>query len=296
MHAKHLVQLAIQLTSAGNALTHSHVQAAGDAAHAYWLANRFRCDAWHERISAHRTAIEKVGTSRRARLWAEMVPTLEEILISEPLTRIVAYIASHLERRRADADWGPLSHSVLDSHIEARHRCLNLMVFGYGFPVERAVRLNRLRRLLEAFNDRLIGCLPALSGLDRYAFEVRAVANAQLESRLQALTSRSVDVHLQSLSASLGSTVKTEYEQRSPNSQFNQRIAEAALAMLPEDVFDSFGVLRGPLQNVLSHTSTDVSIGTDDLEKPLAAPFDLLAVTKRDARSGQSSSRRFDTN
>lgn len=276
MHATQLAHIATSFASVGHLFATDDIRAVGEAAHGYWLANRFRCDAWHERISSHRSAIERCGTSRRARLWQEVVPTLQEILITEPLTRVVAYLTRFLELRGADADWGPLAHSAFGNHIEARHRCLNLMVFGYGLPVERAVTLNRLRRLLEFFTDHLLGAMPSQPELALYAFEPGRVACIQRDFRRYPMTGPLQQVRLQTLSASLTALISTDHHARGSNGRLNESIAESALAMLPAEAFDSFGLIRGPLQASIAHSVPESPIATDDFEQPLPAPFDLL--------------------
>ena len=277
MHATSLAQIAGNFASMGHALTAEHVCLLGDAAHGYWLSNRFRCDAWHQRISAHRSAIERCGTRQRMRLWHEIMPTLQEILISEPLTRTIAYLAGQLERRGTDADWGALAHSVLGNHIDARHRCLNLMVFGYGLPVEGAVSLNRLRRLLEFFSDQLLGALPPQSQLDDYAFVPSLVAQTQRTFRCYPITGTLQQMRLVSLTTSVQQQIDSDYQCASANPRLNRCIAEAALAMWPPAAFDSFGIPRGRLQETLALDINQSPITLEDLHQSLAPPFDLLA-------------------
>lgn len=252
MHATHLAQLAGTFASVGHAITADSVQMLGDAAHGYWLASRFRCDAWHERISAHRSAIENCGTSQRARLWRIILPTLQEILISEPLSRTLAYLACYLERRAADTDWGALGDNVLGSHSEARQRCLNLMVFGYGLPVEGAVSLNRLRRLMEFYSDQLIGSLPSQVDLDHYAFDSVLVAQTQRDFRRYSVIGIEPQVRLMTISSTLMQLLNHDHEAQSANPVLNSNIAESAIGMLPAALFDSFGLPQGRIHHALN--------------------------------------------
>lgn len=281
MHARQLISIATTIAGASHVLHRQDIQASGDAAHGYWLANRFRCDAWHQRVSQHRTAIDRCGTSRRTRLWSEILPTLEEILTSEPLTRVVAYLAALLETRSADGDWSALSHSVLSSHVEARLRCLNLMVFGYGFPVEQAVRLNRLRRLMEFTNDCLISSLPALPEISAYSFDIPLVLNQQKQFRGYPI-SESIDrVRIRPLIASVEQSLMMDHAPQAANPRLNENIAEAALGMLPPECFDSFGVAHSRVHSMTTYRAEDIEVTTDDLDRPLADPFDLLVQHRR---------------
>lgn len=276
MHARQLLAVASSLAEVGQVLNRSHIHTAGDAAHAYWLANRFRCDAWHQRISQHRTAIERCGTSRRRRLWDEILPTLEEILISEPLSRVTAYLSALLEIRLADGDWSALAHSVLASHIEARLRCLNLMVFGYGFPVEQAVRLNRLRRLMETTNDSLIGSLPSLPQLDGYGFDLPLIYRQQ-SGLSRSWESEGIDrIRLQCFVASALRSISMDHGKQSANPRLNANIAESAMGLLPPELFDSFGLIHSRRYWLAIQPGNDITSATNDLDRPLAEPFNFF--------------------
>lgn len=276
MHARQLLALASTMAGVGHAINRSNIHTVGDAAHGYWLANRFRCDAWHQRISQHRTAIERCGTSRRTRLWTEILPTLEEILTSEPLSRVMAYLSALLEIRSSDGDWSALSHSVLASHVEARLRCLNLMVFGYGFPVEQAVRLNRLRRLMESTNDSLISSLPMLPQLDGYGFDIAFIVHQQTQLKAYPLSDGIDRVRLQCLVIGAVRSIQLDHGNLAANPRLNESIAESALGLLPPELFDSFGIARGRLTSSTSHTSTDIAVTTDDFDHPIAEPFNYF--------------------
>ena len=291
MHASQLAEIASLFASASHSLLADNVVAAGDTAHVYWLAHRFRCDAWHQRISSHRSAIENCGTSRRTRLWEAIVPALREILISEPLTRVMAYMARGLELRGADSDWGALAHGAMENHLEARHRCLNLMVFGYGLPVEQAVELNRLRRWVEFFSDQLLSAVPPLVPVANYAFEPQIVAAAQLEFKRYPMAGAMPAIRLNALNMSLQSLLTRESRMAAENPRMNLSVAEAALALLPPQVFDSFGVGKGRVQESLARCVVDCSAKTNDAAAPLAAPFSLLPSVP--TRSAPKETRRF---
>src|SRR5690606_30154203 len=123
--------------------------------------------------------LSRPGASRRARHWHEAVPVIQEILLSEPLTRVVAYHAAVLEQQGIEHDFSPLAHSALAAHIEARNRCLHLIVFGPGLSVEDAVTLNRLRRTLESYTDELLSCMSTVENHGLYCFEPRQVSDTQ---------------------------------------------------------------------------------------------------------------------
>ena len=190
--------------------------------------------------------MNRSGASLRTRHWHEVMPVLQEILLTEPLTRTLACFATQLETARLSDEFAPLMHSNLVSHIEARHRCLNLIVFGHGLAVETSVKLNRLRRNLEHYSDHLLAALPEVSNIEAYCFDSRAI----LKSRSSLGKLRTAEVfdgkwlhlHMQNLEHQLWRHLQSDIDWRAPNGRLNHRISQTVLAMLPEQLFDGVGI------------------------------------------------------
>ena len=118
--------------------------------------------------------------------------------------------------------------------------------------------------------------MPPQSELSLYAFEPDDVLCMQRQFRRYSIAGPLQQVRLHSLSASLDGLLKSDYQAWGVNRSLNESIAESDLAMLPTEVFDSFGVVRGRLQAATAQPVSDAQVATTDLERPLAAPFDLL--------------------
>jgi hypothetical protein len=129
----------------------------------YWLSSLCRYDAWM-------TAVSDVRKRQQALTWAEKAsdfrflrPVLEDVLVSEPATRLFAAAASAFpdDREGAGPDARSLASSALDRHVDARQRTLQFMLYGQGFNLSEAVELNRLRRRMERLTDALLAlCTP----------------------------------------------------------------------------------------------------------------------------------------
>jgi hypothetical protein len=284
MHPLQLAQAAAILSAMGRQVATGSFELAKESAYSYWLAQRFRCDTWHHAISAHRENISHCGTSRRMQLWHALQPTLQEILASEPLVRVVAYLAAVAEARGRDADWAPLTHGALACQMEARQRCLNLIVFGYGLPVEQAVRLNRLRQLLEEFSDQLIGLMPDCAALPDYVFDVARVRMRQLETTRWSVRSRLSAFAHQTLSNQLAAQLTSDWEIPPANGRLNEEVLRCALAMFPAECFDSWGLPCGPQHQLARVPQEDRQANACDLSRPITAPFTWLAAPERPSR------------
>ena len=286
MHAITLAELASTFVGLAATILKQRLLPAREAAQALWTIHRSRCDEWNYRLASHRDALNRTGASARSRKWHEVMPVLQEILLTEPLTRTLACFASQLEELQLSDEFSPLLHSNLVSHIEARHRCLNLIVFGQGLSVESSVRLNRLRRHLETYSDQLLAVLPPTTTVESYCFDAGAIFSTRMEI---GRTADSIDgkwrqLHVQSLEQQLWQNVQSDIDWRAANGRLNHRVSQSVLALLPPPLFDGFGIPRRSGFSVLTHHDSPESDG-----KPLgpaadASPMNLIIKSTAHSR------------
>ena len=293
MHAIGFINLAASFVRHADTQISLRHFVARQHAQAWWLAARFRHDIWSTRLATHRAAIQRPGVSSRNRQWLEILPVIEEVLLAEPLTRCVAHHATVLEELDIDGDFAALAHSTLTAHIEARHRCLHLIVFGSGLAIELAVRLNRLRRLCESFTDHLLASMRSVQHVDLFSFD--SVATRKLRERLRAecYSEACRRLHMCSLACWFHQNADDELDDRRPvDAEHNQRIAESILGLLPADLFDDFGV---PLsQQIAALKFARLEPAMSQLANgPLASPLDLLQRTPSRNDSSEAAKRRW---
>ncbi|MCC6507976.1 MAG: hypothetical protein IT423_02640, partial [Pirellulaceae bacterium] len=75
--------------------------------------------------------------------------------------------------------------------------------------------------------------------------------------------------------------LSNDHQNSAAHPRLNQHIAEAVLGMMPPGLFDSLGVTQTRTQAILDYVVSDIDATSDDLDRPLVAPFDLLTQTKR---------------
>lgn len=287
MHAIGLIEVATCFVQHTEAQISLRLPPPRDATHAFWLTCRYRHDAWSGRLAAHRSAIQRPGVSFRSQQWHEIVPIIQEILITEPLTRCVAYYATVLEELEIEGDFSALAHSALAAHVEARHRCLHLIVFGTGLPSELAARFNRLRRTCEAFTDQLLAAMRPVKNIDVFSFDSLDTSTAR--SKLLPSTALDSCHRLHSLSLShwfvQRSALELDYRKASPVQ--NEQIAKTVIGLFPQRMFDSFGVPLTQRAAMLRSTC-------DDSCGKISSPLDLMKnVSSIREISTQSSNRRW---
>ncbi len=237
MHARWLVEIAtlFVVPSTGTSVPGDAAQTS--ATHRYWAMSRQRFERWQSQLSLHRARLVSAGASRRVALWKELRPTLEEIFLSDVLTRVVAAFGARLESAGIDSDIGPVVHSVHSTQEDIRNRCLRLLVTP-GLPVEQAVDLNRVRFALEHWTDTFLGQLP--SGFVGIPFSFNPERTRDfMDEAAEHSTDQTKYVGWQLMAASCQKWMLQNCASVSANPLLNQQIGEATLAMLRPERFPS---------------------------------------------------------
>lgn len=242
MHARDLAELAAQLATQASALIRTASEFDQKGIEKYWVASRCRLDRWSKTLREYSSRIHDLESFDKNALWAVTRPTLEEILISEVLTRIWTAVAIGHDRLGGRSELEPVARSILIGQLEARHRTLNLMVDGNGFGVEDAVALNRLRCQCERWSDMLLGAMGDEFDAVEFAFNVARVRETSLD--LQNGSDQGKMQPQKALLASLRVSFQRVVREESANPDSNAQIASGIMSCFPADVFDSLGTLR----------------------------------------------------
>jgi hypothetical protein len=286
MHAITLAELASTFVGVAATILKQRLLPAKEAAQALWTIHRSRCGEWNYRLASHRDAINRTGASSRSKKWHEVMPVLQEILLTEPLTRTLACFASQLEELKLSDEFSPLLHSNLVSHIEARHRCLNLIVFGQGLSVESSVRLNRLRRHLETYSDQLLAALPHTPTVESYCFDARVIRRTRTENSRTAdsLDGKWMQLHMQSLERQLWQNLQSDIDWRAANGRLNHRVSQSVIALLPAQLFDGFGIPCRRGFSVLTSQDSPESDGKPLDPASVSSPLNLFIKSSAHSR------------
>lgn len=237
MHARWLVEIATLFAVHSNEFESPTTSENATAAHRYWAVSRQRFDRWQSKLSSHRNQLDKAGASRRVALWKEIRPTLEEIFLSDVLTRILAAYGVRLESEGIDVDTGPIVHSVYITQEDVRNRCLRLLMTP-GLPVDQAVDLNRIRFALEHWTDSFLAQLPLGVEILPYSFKPDRTQDL-IEEASERTTDQARYVAWQLMASSCQQWMSKHCPSTSANPQLNQQLGEAALAMLHPARFPS---------------------------------------------------------
>ncbi len=261
MHCVYLADIAAVLSEHGPSIIYRNEPVPAAAMTHYWVTSRKRFDLWHQAMARYRMA-ESTGDHQRLRAWwGDHFVVLEEVLVSQILTRVISAIAAELDEKHSDDELAPVTHAIFLSHMEATNRVQQLMLRGRGISVPEAVKLNRLRRGVERWTDSLLGRMYIQAPNEiRYAIDpVRAQTYAK-ESRDygDGKTRRTV---AWLMNASMRDMLHRRTSDRPALPQANRAVASSVVQLLRPDLFDNIGVLRSLRLNRvdLDHRQADRS-------------------------------------
>ena len=263
MHACDLVELAALVAAHGRAFAEGAGRVSSSGLEEYWTASKCRLDRWSRTLKSFTTAVHHSRTDALAQ-WPLVRPVIEEILLSEMLTRVWSGVLFVHDRKRGDAESDPVARSIMMGHLEARHRALALLLHGPGVGTVAAVELNRLRTRIERWIDMLVGGV--LDGDDCTQFAIDPNRAREFASDLR---DRQQDPHGQQAweltLASLKAAFRSQRDNVSGNGDVNLRIASAAIGCFPPELFDATGTLRSLWVVRLTNGTDDAQGMIDEL-------------------------------
>ncbi|MCA9269237.1 MAG: hypothetical protein KDA41_12235 [Planctomycetales bacterium] len=261
MHACDLVHLAALVANEGQTFVTTPLRRSTTSFHEYWAASRQRIDSWTLAFFRHEKGIAAQDTPPEADV---LRPVIEEILLSEVLTRVFAALCVAHDECHQGSLVGPVARSAFIGHQESRNRALTAILNGRGLAPRSVRRMNVLRQKCERWTDLLLAHIHTLGDVEAYAFDVDRMEDfaqdlAEPSGEAARLLTRSLtDVALQH---SLRRGVTPE----SPSAKLNHQIAASVVACLPWGQIGSAGVF-GPLWQVrMEHTTNETQELVDEL-------------------------------
>ena len=255
MHACELIQFAATIANHASVLIQQGGPFPPEAIEQYWAMSKCRQENWARALKDFSQGRQDTSGSAPSSA-CDIQPILEEVLASEILSRIWAAVCTLADAQRGAKDSSAIVQNILVGHLEARHRVLGLMVYGYGLRVEDSVALNRLRIRNEYWTDTLLALVGVGAARAEWAFQPDRVKN--LARSLQQQGSVGGKDYARSL---LVATFAATYQQPpnafSTHAELNRRIASSIVACMPPQIFDATGQLGSVQQLWLLKSSPD---------------------------------------
>ncbi|MEM6779210.1 MAG: hypothetical protein AAF670_16260 [Planctomycetota bacterium] len=271
MHAAQFAQLASVLSQMGPSLMTRRCPVTPEAINQYWVASRSRLDLWHQTLARFTQARASGDATRLRRWWDQHTGVLEEIMVSEIMTRVVVAVAEGVDRGAAKDDFLPIAHAIHLSHLEARNRVQATLLDRRGCAVADAVRLNQLRRMVERWIDTLVGNLAATDErLIRYGVDAIRVRSHAAEAR-ETRTIADFETIGWLTRTAMMEGLQRKLSPRVSLPRANQAVANSILLMMRSDMFDSVGTLKSLWMHRME---ADVALADQMLEEFLQRDLD----------------------
>jgi hypothetical protein len=258
MHTHDLARLAAVVAVHGQQLSASEPDTMDQMLVVYWRASRCRLDRWCHSLHAlsehsqlHPLPELHSGESAAQPMEAGPRPwstganaVVEEILVSEILTRTMAALTAAHDERHSLAESAPIGRNIFDGHLDARRRALALVASPAHRGTGHARAIVSLHRQCDRWTDLLLAYLAPFTDVERFAASAARVRDFEYDARhhLQSAIASSVAVTM--ILAGMNSSLRRLSPDRSPNTDLNLEIGTAILSSFSPETFDSFGLLR----------------------------------------------------
>lgn len=274
MHATQLAEIAnwaafnaIRLISGASALTAA-------SCNEYWSQSKCRQNRWMTALKMFEQDIRNQGSNHDP--WPAMEIVIQEILLSELLTRVwsaamVAHDASHETN-----ELGGVAYSIHIGHVEAKNRAMRLLLNDPAVNPKTFDRLNCLRRKVERWTDLLLAQSPDFDTAIRFAFQPNRVKDFREENLGNSHEAQGTRRLL--YAASMSEDFNRVAVKYAANPEINRKIAGGLLACFPADRFDSFGMPKSIQLIWMEKTSDETQMLMNDLcaldHRVIAGSFD----------------------
>ncbi len=261
MHANQLAELGSWVATNAGSLIYGENGQPALVSTGYWTSSRIRLNRWTTALKMFEQDFTDSTPSHDP--WPALSIVVQEILMSELLTRVwAAVVSSHDWYRQSDEMHG-LAHSVHVGHIEAKNRAFRVMLEGRELNEEMFDQMNALRRRIERWTDLFLGQLPSASESAKFAFDRSRVADFNEEQNESFGPDHTI--RLKVLAASFSSDLLRSNIDFAANPDLNREIAAGILGCFPSDRFDSFGLPKSVRTIWLEKSQTDTQLLIDRL-------------------------------
>jgi hypothetical protein len=268
MHARELAELAALLALHSPSIAHGAGRIPHGVSEQYWSASKCRLDRWF-RVLKQLTQAADQPQLPATLSWPRIQPIVEEILISELLTRLWTAVAVAHDQLNGADDLEPVARNVFASHLDARRRLLTLLAEGRVITQPNATKLNHLRRRVERWTDMLLAHLTGMTNTNEFAFDTGRARDFAEDLDHQSANAQSsnaeLDVTGQLMLLSLRASFANDLADGTPNNDLNRRIASALLGAFRDPTDDPTGIVKSLWLERLTRTA----IETEDMVEEL---------------------------
>ncbi|MGC6442296.1 MAG: hypothetical protein ACON4H_06500 [Rubripirellula sp.] len=261
MHSFYSAILASVLAQNSVAFAHQGATVPFNSVAEYWCSCRTRLDLWEQAIIRLRRAEREKSYEMLEQWWGEHQELLEEVFVTDGLTRLVAASLGEHKIEDRDGNFAPVSDSIFLLHHDMTKEIRRAMLrHQLGAAASCFMKLNRIRLTSQKLADTLLGWVAVSSDhplsyvhCEETALEARddlaGIHDRRMRTTLMQLASHAQLSGLQRLVTTKCMLPQANYE-----------VFTAVVALLGKHAFDDRGVLldRSAMLGLLTKESADV--------------------------------------
>lgn len=237
MHSHDLAQLAALAAVHGEQLIAADAATMDHTLSVYWKASRCRVDRWCRTLAL-------IAKHPERAVWTDYeIGVIEEILVSDLITRIVVAVALAHDQRLAANESAPVARNIFNSHIDIRRRAIAIAIAPHR-DADQADDFLALRRQCERWADLLLAYLTPHVDVEEFAFDPARVGDFAFDAREHLRCGTSSDMAVTMIVAGLRSSLGPIKSGRTLNADLNQEIATALVSCFEPTFFDAHGHLQ----------------------------------------------------
>lgn len=244
MHSVLLVDLAAVVSEHGPAILYGRNTLAPEALTQYWAATHACFGLWHQAMGRYSCAEKTNNHHAIEEWWSDHTAVMEEILVSEILTRVVAALGAGMDERSSEEEISPVTHAILLNHLEASNRVHQIILKARGTAATKAANLNRVRQGIERWTDVLIGRMSIRNSAPvQYAIDPDRATEYAKEASLQGhgVTRRTSNALM---NLSMRDMISRRLSSEPALPAANREVSRSVMLMLRPELFDSIGALK----------------------------------------------------
>jgi hypothetical protein len=258
MHAHELADLAALSAVHGEQLIAADATTMDQLLSVYWKACRCRLDRWCRSLAL-------VAKHPERQAWTEYeIGTIEEILVSDLITRVVAAIAVAHDARLCANESAPVARNIFTAHVDVRRRAIALAIAPHRNQLQ-AEDFLTLRRQCERWTDLLLAYLTPHVAVDEFAADAARVGDFAFDAREHLRSGSSSDMAVTMIIAGMRSSLGPLKSPATLNSDLNQEIATAIIGGFDPSFFDTHGHLQSSWLERLRRVPDETPLDCDNL-------------------------------
>jgi hypothetical protein len=244
MHSVLLVDLAAAVSEHGPTILYGRDSLSPEALTQYWAATHSRFSLWHQAMARYHRVEQSDDQDAMDSWWSDHKALMEEILVSEMLTRVVAALGAGMDASAAEEEISPVTHAILLNHLEASNRVHQIILTARGRATAKAEQLNRVRLGIESWTDVLIGRMSVRNHEPiQYAVDRERATEYAEESSIQGHgVARKTSNALMNIS--MHDMISKRISASPALPAANREVSRSVMLMLRPELFDSVGALK----------------------------------------------------